>query len=136
MPVNPLKKENNSNKIGLSIIELIIAIIVISVSASGIIGLFITGFDKNTVSGDIIKAEQLASSRMEYMKNITYDSALALDNTINDYSTIYMYPDFKLTTYVRPVNGVDSTFLKIEAIVEWHNSRGLRDYKLIGAYNY
>ena len=88
-------------KRGFTVIELIIVIIVISISASGIAGLFIIGLDKGNVSGDLVKASQLTFSRIEYLKNLPYSTVLPLNNTVQNYNTIEFYPEYKLTTFAQ-----------------------------------
>ncbi len=126
-----IKKKN-----GISLIEVIITILIIGISVSSISTLFLFGFNKNQFSNDLMRAEQLASSKIEFIRTLSSDSAILLNNTIENFNSINGYEKFKREIFVKPAISGDSNFLKIESDIYWQNERGMQQYKLAGAHIY
>ncbi|HPG31006.1 MAG TPA: prepilin-type N-terminal cleavage/methylation domain-containing protein [bacterium] len=120
---------------GLSLIELIVAIFIIGIAVSSITALIIIGINKNKTAGDYYKGQLLVSSRIEFLKSISADSAITYDNTVEEYGEIKDYPLYKLQTFVKPVDG-DTNLLKIESAAYWQTESGEMKIKMSGANCY
>ena len=122
-------------KSGLSLIELVISIFVVGIAVSSITALIIIGINKNKTAGEYYKGQLLVSSRIEFLKSISADSALTYDNTVEDYGAIEDYPLYKRLTFVKPVDG-DTDLLKIESAAYWQTESGEMKIKFSGASFY
>jgi len=94
--VNPVKIAKKRNAGGFSLLEIMIALAVISIGLLGTAAL-ITGIIKgNQISKKITIATTLAQDRVEYLASLSY-SDLPSSGT-EDYGEITDYPKFKRVT--------------------------------------
>lgn len=72
-----MNKLAKHNKTGFTLIEIVIALLVLSIGLLGMLSLFPVGFDAAGRAGNIITATFLAQEEIEDVKRVGYDGIIA-----------------------------------------------------------
>jgi prepilin-type N-terminal cleavage/methylation domain-containing protein len=123
------------NKKGFSLIEIVIVIFILIICLFAVSNMFFLSFDKNELSYYKIKAAQLALSNMEYLKSISADSVLLLNNNTENYGSISGYEKFKRLTRSKIINS-DTNLILVETNIFWKSNNKELNYKLTGVNYY
>jgi type IV pilus modification protein PilV len=101
--------KNDRDK-GFTLIEVLIAIIILSIGLLGMAALAVGIIKGNTFSNDLTEATTLAQDMMEDIQELGYNGTPSSDTTaIEAYGTIANYPYFKRVTETdldNPVAGI------------------------------
>lgn len=113
--MNYEEKRNILNKSGYSILELLLAMVIISTIASGIIPLFFSAISANKASKDKFYAYEAAHSEIEKMRADTFSNITSHNFSIPNMSTA--------TGNVTVDNNIDGTprtdIVKVTTNVDW-----------------
>ena len=93
-----IKKEGDN---GFTLIEVLVAIVILSVGLLGMASLTVGIIKGNKLSGDLTTATTLAQDKMEEIRGLGYSgmpTATTTTPTIEDYSTIPGYAEYKRAT--------------------------------------
>jgi prepilin-type N-terminal cleavage/methylation domain-containing protein len=123
-------------KKGFTLIEIIISILILSFVTISIGTLFLlTGDTTNNVL-KLNDAEKLCVSQIEYLKSVSSDSALLMNNTIHNYNTIPDYKNFKREIFVQQYFSGDTSLLKLSVNVKWKTAFNENKMSLCGVNFY
>lgn len=87
------------NGSGFTLIEVLVAIVILSVGLLGMASLTVAIIQENKLSNDLTTATTLAQEKMEDIRNLGYAGTPASDSTVTeDYGNISGYPGFKRVT--------------------------------------
>lgn len=88
------------NEKGFTLLEILVAITLLSVSLLGMAGLTAAVVKGNDFSSRVTTASTLAQDKMENMTNLGYANTDVVDATVTeDYNTIPNYPFYKRVTF-------------------------------------
>lgn len=93
------KIHDNSN--GFTLIEIMIAIFILTVALLGMAAVTVSVINGNAFSKEITTATTLAQDKMEEIKNLGYSGTPSSDTTTTeDYKSITDYPTYKRDTEI------------------------------------
>lgn len=102
---------NYNKKYGFTLLEVLIAMIILSIGLLGMAGLLIGTVNTDKISQDMSVATVLAKTKMEELRRLAYtglQGRASLDT--EDYGSITNYPRFKRVTALSPVSGVPGLY--------------------------
>ena len=109
-----LKIKNNA---GFTIIEVLIATVILATGLLGMAALSVEIMQGNSHSGHVTTATVLAQEKMEEIMRLGYDGIAASDTTTTeDYNTMGNYPAYKRVTVVdvdNPASGIKTVTVNI-----------------------
>lgn len=112
---------NNKIKNGFSLLEIIVAIFVISMGMIGVSSLLIQNIQTQYINKNTLIASQLAQEGLELVRNIRDNNWLAGDDWNNGIGEGNYIVDY--TGYINSVVGIDDAKLKFREFegFYWHN---------------
>jgi len=112
---------NLSNNRGFSLLEVLVAVVVLSIGLLGMAGLTTGIMRCNAFSRRITTATMLAQHKMESLRGLGYSNTPMADTTTTeDYTTIAYHPSYKRITSIdaaEPAQGMKT----MTVIVLWDN---------------
>jgi type IV pilus assembly protein PilV len=109
--------------IGLTLLEILITTLILSVGLLGIAGLTTGVMRGNAFSSKVTTATTVAEQKMEEMRRIGYSGVPMADTTITeDYHIITHYPSYKRMTSIKMMNPADGIKV-ITVAVFWDSDR-------------
>ncbi|MFC1467376.1 hypothetical protein ACFLQY_01600 [Verrucomicrobiota bacterium] len=118
-------RKRNNNKAGTTILEVLMAVTVLSVVISGLCGLVLHGRELSSVARSRYKATVLARNRIEKARNTDFELIYGLaekDVVVNEFGEVDSGGYFRRTT---TVTDVSSILLEILVRVDVKNRRTL-----------
>src|SRR5919108_2968420 len=117
------KMEISKNTNGFTLIEILIATVIITVASLGVASLTIGVIRGNSFSKRLTTATTLAQDRLEEIKGIGYSNA-PMGNTPGTYGDIPNFGGYKRDTSVAYVNGDPASKMKkIDVTVYWDSDK-------------
>ena len=108
---------------GLTLLEILITMLILSVGLLGIAGLTTGVMRGNAFSSKVTTATTVAEQKMEEMRRIGYSGVPMADTTITeDYHTMTDYPSYKRMTSIKMMNPADGMKV-ITVAVFWDSDR-------------
>jgi type IV pilus assembly protein PilV len=106
------------NSEGFTLLEILVATVVLSVGFVGIVGVTTSVMSGVTLSGRMTTATTLAQEKMEEMRRLGYAGMSDTDGTdTEDYYTIRHYPLFKRIVFTSVSHAADG--LKMVTVTVW-----------------
>lgn len=116
---------------GFTIIEVLIAIVILSIALLGMAGLTMGIMTGNDHSKQLTTATTLAQDKMEEIRRLGYSAMPSADTaTTEDYNSISSYPLYKRVT-ATTVNSPSSGMKTITVTVYWNSDARSSELKTI-----
>jgi type IV pilus assembly protein PilV len=95
-------------RVGLTLLEILITMLILSVGLLGMAGLTTGVMRGNAFSSKVTTATTVAEQKMEEMRRLGYSEPPMADTTVTeDYDTITHYPFYKRMTSTKMMNPAD-----------------------------
>ena len=121
----------DKNSSGFTLIEVLIAILILSVALMGAAGLTIGIMKGNMHSNRVTTATILAQEKMEAIRRLGYSGVSGSDATATEgYHSISNYPFYKRVT-VTDVDSPDTHMKKMTVTVYWNSDKRSVELKTI-----
>jgi prepilin-type N-terminal cleavage/methylation domain-containing protein len=105
------KVGNCCSRNGFTLVEVLIAMVILSIGLLGMAGLLIGTIHTNKISRDMSIATVLAKTKIEELRRFSYIGlATQLTPKTEDYGTISEYPRFKRVTTLSSVSGAPKLY--------------------------
>jgi len=106
---------------GFSLIEVLVAVVFLAIGVLAIAGLQVTSVRGNYFSNNLMQATYVAQDRLEFLKNLPFNSPQLGANNYNDGNTTVSGVVFNRSyTVVDNVNG----YKRITYVVTWNDGVG------------
>jgi len=106
---------------GFSLIEVLVAVVFLAIGVLAIAGLQVTSVRGNYFSNNLMQATYVAQDRLEFLKNLPFNSSQLNANNYNDGNTTVSGIVFNRSyTVVDNVNG----YKRITYVVTWNDGVG------------
>ena len=106
---------------GFSLIEVLIAVVFLAIGVLAMAGLQVTSVRGNYFSNNLMQATYVAQDRLEFLKNLPFNSSQLNANNYNDGNTTVSGIVFNRSyTVVDNVNG----YKRITYVVTWNDGVG------------
>jgi len=130
MPTTP--KHNKQNDKGFTLLEVLIAILILSVGLLGMASLTVAIINGNKFSNDLTTATTLAQDKMEDVRREGYDDVGDIGDPDEDENPITDYPQFRRITSIQGVGSPAVSGLKsITVTVSWDSNAHSVELKTI-----
>ncbi|MBN1870936.1 MAG: prepilin-type N-terminal cleavage/methylation domain-containing protein [Candidatus Omnitrophica bacterium] len=114
---------------GFTLIEIVVAFLVLLIGFLGLLALFPVGFDAAGRSQNLMRATYLAQSEMENIKKLGYYGVASVSKT-------QLETPFEAFDYKVDVTNVKSDLKKIEATIYWPSGTAEESQHLISLVTY
>ncbi len=106
------------NQRGFTLIEIMVAVTLLSVGLLGMAGLTVGIMRGNTLSSEVTTATVLAQAKMEDIKRMDYGDVTQADFPLEDYNSISGYANYKRDTDI-DVDNPDFGMKTVTITVSW-----------------
>lgn len=112
------------NEKGITLLEILIALSVLSIGLLGMAGLTTSIINGNTLSKKVTTATTLGQDRLEHFRRLGYSTTPTADTTTTeDYNSIANYPSYKRVSFI-DVNSPSAGMKTITVTVYWNSDTG------------
>ncbi len=119
------------NEKGFSLLEILVAITVLSIGLLGMAGLTTSIIHGNMLSNKVTTATTLGQDRMEHFRRLGYSTTPAADTTTTEgYNSISNYSSYKRVSFI-DVNSPSAGMKTITVTVYWNSDAGSVELKTI-----
>ncbi len=109
---------------GFTLLEILVALTVLSIGLLGMAGLTTTIIHGNSLSNNVTTATTLGQDRMEHFRRLGYSTTPVTDTTTTeDYNSIANYPSYKRVSFI-DVNSPSAGMKTITVTVYWNSDAG------------
>jgi len=107
------REDRSANEDGFTLLEILVAITVLSIGLLGMAGLTTSIIHGNMLSNKVTTATTLGQDRMEHFRRLGYSTIPTADTTTTeDYNSISNYPSYKRVSFI----DVDSPSLGMKTV--------------------
>jgi len=112
------------NEKGFTLLEILVALSILSIGLLGMAGLTTSIIHGNTLSKKVTTATTLGQDRMEHFSRLGYSSTPSTDTTTEEnYNSIPDYPFYKRVSFI-DVNSPSAGMKTITVTVYWNSDAG------------
>lgn len=112
------------NEKGFTLLEILVAITVLSIGLLGMAGLTTSIIHGNMLSNKVTTATTLGQDRMEHFRRLGYSTTPVADTTTTeDYNSMANYPSYKRVSFI-DVNSPSAGMKTITVTVYWNSNAG------------
>ena len=112
------------NEKGFTLLEILVALTVLSIGLLGMAGLTTSIIHGNTLSKKVTTATTLGQDRMEHFRRLGYSGTPSTDTTTEEnYNSIPDYPFYKRVSFI-DVNSPSAGMKTITVTVYWNSDAG------------
>ena len=112
------------NEKGFTLLEILVALSILSIGLLGMAGLTTSIIHGNTLSRKVTTATTLGQDRMEHFRRLGYSTTPTADTTTTeDYNSIPDYPFYKRVSFI-DVNSPSAGMKTITVTVYWNSNAG------------
>ncbi len=119
-----MSMKNSNTQKGFTLLEILVALTVLSIGLLGMAGLTTSIIHGNTLSKKVTTATTLGQDRMEHFMRLGYSTTPTADTTTTeDYNSIANYPSYKRVSFI-DVNSPNAGMKTITVTVYWNSDAG------------
>lgn len=127
-PASPFHRFSGSKKAGFSLLEVMVAIVIMSFGILAILQLFPLGLKAGRISQDVTIATFLAQQRMEELKNTRY---IDIEDKSGVFAAPYVEFNWNQIVSEETVNGETDMLKKVTVRVSWNRYGKTRNVTLV-----
>jgi type IV pilus assembly protein PilV len=119
-----LSMRKSRNEKGFTLLEILVALSILSIGLLGMAGLTTSIIHGNTLSKKVTTATTLGQDRMEHFRRLGYSGTPSTDTTTEEnYNSIPDYPFYKRVSFI-DVNSPSAGMKTITVTVYWNSDAG------------